>query len=224
MASSALRLTEYVKRPGTGTAGKQIKIRSNFFEITQLPNINVTHYDVTITPDVPPIVNRKVYEHFITLHRVSDLGGARPVFDGRKNIFSPKVFPFESKTFEFVLPEDEVPKGVTPRRPPRAFRLKIKKASEINLEELHRFLVGKAAMSNNILTAIMALDVLIRHKPAMLYSNVGRSFFTPDGAQQLYGGVEVWNGFYQSARPTVGKYSLCVYAHIGMTDWKETIR
>ncbi|KAG0338651.1 hypothetical protein BG000_003640 [Podila horticola] len=205
MASSALKLTEYVKRPGTGTAGKRIKIRANFFEITQLPNINVTHYDVTIEPDVPPIVNRRVYEHFMTLHRVSDLGGARPVFDGRKNIFSPKVFPFESKTFEFVLPEDEAPKGVTPRRPPRPFRLKIKKVSEINLEELHRFLVGKAAMSNNILTAIMALDVLIRHKPAMLYSNVGRSFFTPDGAQQLYGGVEVWNGFYQSARPTIGR-------------------
>ncbi|KFH71161.1 hypothetical protein MVEG_04007 [Podila verticillata NRRL 6337] len=206
MASSALTLTEYVKRPGTGTVGKPIRIHANFFEITQLPNINVTHYDVTITPDVPPIVNRKVYEHFMTLHRISDLGGARPVFDGRKNIFSPKVFPFESKTFEFVLPEDEAPKGVTPRRPPRPFRLKIKKASEINLEELHRFLAGKAAMSNNILTAIMALDVLIRHKPAMLYANVGRSFFTPDGAQQLYGGVEVWNGFYQSARPSIGKY------------------
>ncbi|KAF9408609.1 hypothetical protein BGZ94_002247, partial [Podila epigama] len=204
-APAGLRLTEYVRRPAPGSAGRPIRVRANFFEITQLPNINITHYDVTITPDVPPIVNRRVYEHFMTLHRTSDLGGARPVFDGRKNIFSPKAFPFESKTFEILLPEDEIPKGVVARRPPRTFVFKIKKAAEINLEELHRFLNSKSALTNNCLTAIMALDVLIRHKPAMLYSNVGRSFFTPDGAQQLYGGVEVWNGFYQSARPTMGK-------------------
>ncbi|KAG0293797.1 Eukaryotic translation initiation factor 2C [Dissophora globulifera] len=81
----------------------------------------------------------------------------------------------------------------------------MKKAAEINLDELHRYLLGQAALSNNILTAIMALDVLIRHQPAMLYSSVGRSFFTPDGARALYGGIEVWNGFYQTARPTIGK-------------------
>ena len=105
------------------------------------------------------------------------------------------------------MPEDEVPRGVVPRRPPRAFKVKIKKASEINLEELHLFLNAKSALTPNCLTAIMALDILIRHKPAMLYSNVGRSFFTPDGAQPLYGGVEVWNGFFQSVRPTMGKAS-----------------
>ncbi|KAG0371264.1 eukaryotic translation initiation factor 2C, 2 [Mortierella sp. AD032] len=202
---STLRLTEYVKRPEPGKAGKSIRINANFFEITQLPNINIFHYDVTITPDVPPIVNRRVFEHMLVVYGKSDLDSSRPVFDGRKNIFSPRVFPFESKTLDITLPEDEVPKGVVPRRPPRVFKVKIKKASEINLEELHRFLDAKSALTPNCLTAIMALDILIRHKPAMLYSSVGRSFFTPDGSQPLYGGVEVWNGFYQSARPTIGR-------------------
>ncbi|KAF9081951.1 Eukaryotic translation initiation factor 2C [Mortierella sp. AD031] len=202
---SGLRLTEYVQRLNPGTAGKAIKIRANFFEITQLPNINVHHYDVTITPDVPPIVNRRVFEHMLLVYGKSDLNASRPVFDGRKNIFSPKAFPFESKTFDITLPEDEIPKGVVARYPPRVFKVKIKKASQINLEELHRFLNAKSALTTNCLTAIMALDILIRHKPAMLYSNVGRSFFTPEGAQPLYGGVEVWNGFYQSARPTMGR-------------------
>ncbi|KAG0300267.1 eukaryotic translation initiation factor 2C, 2 [Linnemannia gamsii] len=202
---SGLRLTEFVKRPNPGSAGKAIKINANFFEITQLPNINVYHYDVTITPDVPPLVNRRVFEHMLVVHGKSELDGSRPVFDGRKNIFSPRVFPFDSKTFDIILPEDEIPRGVVPRRPPRSFKVKIKKASEINLEELHRFLNAKSALTTNCLTAIMALDILIRHKPAMLYSSVGRSFFTPDGAQPLYGGVEVWNGFYQSARPTLGR-------------------
>ncbi|KAG0012884.1 Eukaryotic translation initiation factor 2C, partial [Entomortierella chlamydospora] len=104
-----------------------------------------------------------------------------------------------------TLPEDEPPRGVVPKKPIRVFKAKIRKAAEINLEELHRFLNGNAAMSPNCLTAIMALDILIRHQPAMLYSTVARSFFTPDGARPLSGGVEVWNGFYQSARPTMGK-------------------
>lgn len=52
----------------------------------------------------------------------------------------------------------------------------------------------------------MVLDVLIRHVPSTLYSTVGRSFFTPTDARPLPNGAEVWQGFYQSARPTVGKF------------------
>ncbi|KAI1316177.1 eukaryotic translation initiation factor 2C, 2 [Mortierella claussenii] len=203
---ASLQLTEFVRRPDEpGRLGQPIRIKANFFEITRLPNINVYHYDVTITPDVPPLVNRRVFVHMLHVYGESDLQGTKPVFDGRKNIFAPRVFPFESRTFDVALPEDQPPQGVVPRRPPRVFKVKIKKAAEINLEELHRFLRGESASTTNCLTAIMALDVLIRHQPAMLYSNVGRSFFTPDGARSLYGGIEVWNGFYQSVRPTIGK-------------------
>ncbi|KAF9896523.1 Eukaryotic translation initiation factor 2C, partial [Lobosporangium transversale] len=99
---------------------------------------------------------------------------------------------------------DEQPRGGAGRQPD-VFKVKIKKAAEINLEELHRFLNGQSSLTANCLTAIMALDVLIRHKPALLYSTVNRSFFTPDGASPLSGGIQVWNGFYQSARPAVGK-------------------
>lgn len=52
--------------------------------------------------------------------------------------------------------------------------------------------------------AIMVLDVLIRHVPSLLYATVGRSFFTPQDRRPLPNGAEVWQGFYQSARPGVG--------------------
>lgn len=58
----------------------------------------------------------------------------------------------------------------------------------------------------NSFSAIMVLDVLIRHLPSMTYATVGRSFFTPQDAKPLANGAEVWQGFYQSARPAVGKY------------------
>lgn len=93
------------------------------------------------------------------------------------------------------------------------------------MEELRRFLQGQSACTSNCLTgmfkkknffvkiltrsylntAIMVLDVLIRHLPSMTYSTVGRSFFTPADKRALPNGAEVWQGFYQSARPTVGK-------------------
>ncbi|KAG0001838.1 hypothetical protein BGZ80_006110, partial [Entomortierella chlamydospora] len=93
---SSRQLTQFTRRPAEpATLGREITIRANFFEITQLPNINIHHYDVTITPDVPPVVNRRVFEHMIKLYGDSDLGRTRPVFDGRKNIFSPRSFPFE---------------------------------------------------------------------------------------------------------------------------------
>jgi eukaryotic translation initiation factor 2C len=52
----------------------------------------------------------------------------------------------------------------------------------------------------------MVLDVLIRHVPSTLYSTVGRSFFTPADKRPLPNAAEVWQGYYQSARPTVGKF------------------
>ncbi|KAG0335588.1 Eukaryotic translation initiation factor 2C [Podila horticola] len=202
-----LQLTDYVKRPQIGKLGKPVNIRSNFFEVTKLPNVTIHHYDVTISSDMPPPVNRKIFEQMMSSYGASDLNNARPVFDGRKNIFSAIPFPFESRTLDVSLCVDGVPK---PNRPIPIFKLKIKKVATINLDELHRFLEGKAAMSNNCLTAIMSLDILIRHKPAMLYTTVGRSFFTPDGSQPLAGCLEVWRGFYQSARPSVGRMMINV--------------
>lgn len=52
----------------------------------------------------------------------------------------------------------------------------------------------------------MAMDVLVRHKPSMLYSTVGRSFYTNQDSKPLPNGLEVWQGYYQSVRPGVGKF------------------
>ncbi|KAG0053940.1 eukaryotic translation initiation factor 2C, 2 [Gryganskiella cystojenkinii] len=210
MSAAPIRLTELVKRPNVGTAGDKVQIRSNFFEVTNLPNITIHHFDVTITPEVPPPVNRRVFRQFVDQFRVSDLQGVRPVYDGRKNLFSAAALPFDSRTFEVVLPGDMRPKSSPLTDPVPSFKLKIKKVATINLEELARFLRGKSPFTNNCLTSIMALDVLIHHEPAMLYQTLGRSFFTPKGCQLLGGGLDVWRGYYQSMRPTPGKMMINV--------------
>jgi hypothetical protein len=76
-----MELTKVVKKPGIGHEGRLIQVRTNFFEVTSLPVMNIVHYDVTITPEVPRRLNRKVFDRFIEQHQ-KHLGGARPVFDG----------------------------------------------------------------------------------------------------------------------------------------------
>ncbi|KAG0044454.1 hypothetical protein BGZ83_010322, partial [Gryganskiella cystojenkinii] len=201
-AAPLTKLTEFVRRPSVGISGKKVQVLTNFFEVTRLPQATIHHYDVIITPEVPPSVNRRVFGQFVEQYRISDLQDIRPVFDGRRNMFAPMALPFDSRTLEVVLAVDV---NLRNRAGAPSFKIKIKKAAEIQLEELGRFLLGRTALSNNCLTSIMALDVLIRHEPAMLYETVGRSFYTPHGSQLLAGGTEVWRGFYQSMRPTPGK-------------------
>ncbi|KAI7880301.1 Piwi-domain-containing protein [Lichtheimia hyalospora FSU 10163] len=206
----SLELTEYVTRPGVGHVGKKIRVRSNFFEITTIPTQNVTHYNITIDPpSAPPAVFRKVWKAFEDLHGQSVLKGIKTVYDGRKNVFSPQPLPFgadHAAQFEVELQDSEA----ASKRAAGTFKIRIKKAGEINMQELQRFLSGQASLTPNCLTCIMVLDVLVRHMPSMMYATVGRSFFTPQDKRVLPNGAEVWQGFYQSARPAVGKMMINV--------------
>jgi len=203
----SLELTELVKRPGAGKTGKPVRVRANFFEVTSFPLQNIHHYDVTIDPpSAPPAIYRKVWKTFEDLDGQGVLKGIRTVYDGRKNVFAPKLLPLgenHAGQFEVDLQEQGAPGAK--KRSGGIFKIRIKKAGEVNMEELRRFLTGQSACTSNCLTAIMVLDVLIRHQPSLNYTTVGRSFFTPTDKRSLPNGAEVWQGFYQSARPTVGK-------------------
>src|SRR5438874_2649080 len=85
------RLTDFVARPDYGTVGRTTKVRTNFFRVTSLPESNIIHYDVTISPDVPPVINRKVYEQFEAIHRNGALNGIKPVFDGMIFVFNENI-------------------------------------------------------------------------------------------------------------------------------------
>lgn len=100
---SAPQLTQFVKRPGVGRAGRPVNIRSNFFPVTGLPNKTIYHYDISISSDMPPAVNRRLFSEWVSAYKQSDLGGANPVFHGCKNMFSSKELPFESRTFDVSL-------------------------------------------------------------------------------------------------------------------------
>ncbi|KAI8092845.1 Piwi domain-containing protein [Halteromyces radiatus] len=219
MADTANRdLTQLIIRLVTGEFGTPIRVRSNFFEMTSLPAQNIQHLNIQILPDgTPPAVLRKVWQSFEdSLEGQAFLNKVKPVFDGRANLFSPKPLKCGDDNlgicFNVNLQEGNRSGGV--------FKLNIKPVGVINMSELQSFLDGRSGITNNCLAAIMALDVLFHHVPSMQYPTVDRSFFTPQDKRPLPNGAEVWQGIYQSIRPTQGK--MMVNVDVSATAFYES--
>ncbi|KAI9203830.1 Piwi domain-containing protein [Polychytrium aggregatum] len=233
-------MLQFPTRPGIGGSGRPIQVRSNFFPILTLPNQNVHQYEVTIYPDVPPAKNRRVIRLWEEASIIAGtLNGVRPIYDGRKHMFTSRPIPMESDSVVYYLDyyEDEDWKSpsltgtgsptkprspVSPqpvptlsttdntstdlvdgRKSSKKFKLTIAKIGEINMSRLSLFLDGR--LSETPLDAIGALDILLRHRPSLMYTTVGRCFYTSDSAAMIANGAQLWQGFHQSLRPARGQ-------------------
>lgn len=107
----SLELTELVKRPGAGRSGQPVRVRANFFEVTSFPTQNIHHYDVTIDPiDKPPAVYRNVWQKFEDSNGQGILTNIKTIFDGRKNVFSPKPLDLgEEQARAFEVRKKKIP-------------------------------------------------------------------------------------------------------------------
>ncbi|XP_018496698.1 protein argonaute-2 [Galendromus occidentalis] len=188
------------RKPNVGTEGRPITLRANHFQIT-MPRGYLHHYDINITPDkCPRKVNREIIETMVaSCSKI--FGNQKPVFDGRKNMYTRDDLPIgkDKVELEVTLPGEGKD---------RVFRVAIKWMAQVSLYGLEEALEGR---SRNIpLDAIQAIDVVMRHLPSMTYTPVGRSFFSsPEGYfHPLGGGREVWFGFHQSVRPSQWKMML----------------
>ncbi|KAF9559498.1 argonaute-like protein [Agrocybe pediades] len=95
-------------------------------------------------------------------------------------------------------------------RPPRPFNVKITKVRKINPNVLDRYVNGKQSLDEDILSAITALNVIIRMAPNQIYPHNKRSFFTPQERRDIGNGIELWRGIFQSIRPAIGRLILTV--------------
>ncbi|KAG8742665.1 hypothetical protein FRC10_001148 [Ceratobasidium sp. 414] len=190
-----------VKRPGYGKTGRPTTVIVNHFVCT-IPTGTIYHYDEIGGDRALPA--RANVETMKTLQErlEPNLFSPKGAYDGRKNLFTTKRLALgDSDTRIF-----EMPMG-NPRpdsdRPPRTRRIKIQLAQEINPEVLSQFQQGRHAQDNVVLTALMALNVALRHEPISKYTFNTRSFFLPTGKKQVPMGLELWPGVFQSIRPAV---------------------
>ena len=199
-ASGSPPLFDCPRRPNIGTDGRPICLRANHFPIT-MPRGFLHHYDVSITPDkCPRKINREIIETMVAAYS-KIFANQKPVFDGRKNMYTRDDLPIgrDKIELEVTLPGEGKD---------RLFRVAIKWVDRVNLNLLEDALEG--SLRTIPMDAIQALDVVMRHLPSMVYTPVGRSFFSaPEGYfHPLGGGREVWFGFHQSVRPSQWKMTL----------------
>ncbi|KAF8812506.1 argonaute-like protein [Phlegmacium glaucopus] len=191
-----------VKRPNFGTGGRELPIFVNSF-VTTIPEGIIHHYDVVIPPaekQLPIRVNMEIIKQ-LQLFTAPEIFTPRAVYDGRKNLFAIRQLPFgPSNSHEF-----EVPLSDASGRPPKTYEVKITKVAEINPEVLRRFISGEQSHDNSVLTAITALNVVIRMEPTMNYPFNVRSFFTDRETKDIGSGIQLWRGYFQSVRPAIGQ-------------------
>ncbi|KAG0252761.1 hypothetical protein BG011_006820 [Mortierella polycephala] len=133
--------------------------------------------------------------------------GVKVAFDGRCNAFAPAQLKFVGEN-GYAVDIEYQDAGGPPKKPDakkNIFRLKMILVATIDLGELHQFLHRKGPFTSNCATAIQALNVALTHKPFSEKVSVGRSIYIPDGARDLGGGLEKWNGIFQSIRPGQGR-------------------
>ncbi len=118
-------------------------------------------------------------------------------FDGSKSCYFARR-PFQGRSMErpvqLSLDKDDKPKD---------FVVKLQEAPTFDIDIQHiQEVISNASES---MPMIQALDVVLRHLPSLRMEPIGRSFFTkPDKPFFLGSGKEVWTGYYQSVRPTMG--------------------
>ncbi|KAL6192212.1 hypothetical protein ACLB2K_038597 [Fragaria x ananassa] len=198
----------FAPRPGYGQAGIKCVVKANYF-FAELPDKDLNHYDVSITPEVTSrVVNRAIMAELVRLYRESDLGMRLPAYDGRKSLYTAGELPFVWKEFNIKLSDEE--ERIDGRKREREYKVVIKFVARANMYHLSQFLAGKCADAPQ--EALQILDIVLRELSAKRYCPIGRSFFSPNirTPQRLGEGLESWCGFYQSIRPTQMGLSLNV--------------
>ncbi|KAF8933946.1 Eukaryotic translation initiation factor 2C [Haplosporangium bisporale] len=237
-SSPPITLTQNAHRPdGGGTKGDVVQVKANFFAIKELPVETVWHYDVSITPELPPARARKLWKE---IEKLEELAKTKTAFDGRCNAYAAAELNFgkaQGITRKVILPDGTPSKSAVAAVPPSGkqgqkqgqkkghvkkdspvqdppgpkqktaneFMVKISRVARIDLEELHRFIRKEGPVTPACFTAIQALNIVMSHKVFSEMVSTGRAAFNPDNAQNLGGGVEKWDGIFQSIRPGQGK-------------------
>lgn len=185
-------------RPQVGSRGRKIRLFANSFPMS-IPDSDCFHYDVEITPDTVPAVNRRIFDQWRKATAAKE--GRDAVYDGRKNLYTPKKMPFPESgdTMTIVLAD------ATGGREQK-FNIKIRLVAVINMEKLHRFIQNKG--DNEIpREAMTVLDLILASRPNSLFTAInkktGSSFYKPYNPEfNISGGLNLHQGWKQSVKIT----------------------
>lgn len=215
------------RRPDSGgVEGPVISLLANHFLVKFDPSQRIFQYDVEISPspskDVARLLKQKLVEDNLNL-----LSGARPAYDGRKNLYSPVEFQANKLEFYIGLPISTGERGgenANVKGKNKLFRINIKLVSNLDGKALTKYLSKEGGDWVPIPQDYLhALDVVLRESPTEKCIPVGRSLYSGSmgGTADIGGGAIGLRGFFQSLRPT--QQGLALNLDFSVTAFHESI-
>ncbi|CAN6454461.1 unnamed protein product [Victoria cruziana] len=203
---TSFQLLVAMKRPDSGgTQGTPVPLVANHFRVEFDSSQPVFHYDINISPSPSKEISRLIKQNFDKEN--SQLSGSFPVFDGRRNLYSPIRFQSDRLDFLVNLPlpaSSSAGCSIMPQRH-KLFKVSIKLVSRLNGADLVRCLTSDEADHVSLPQEYLhALDVVLREYPTENCIPVERSFYSRSMGEErsIGGGAVGLGGFFQSLRPT----------------------
>ncbi|KAI1792391.1 argonaute-like protein [Ganoderma leucocontextum] len=210
LQSLSLKDHDLPVRPGFGTNGQNIKLRTNFFPVT-LPKGPFHEYDVQLDP---PVTNKRLRRRIFQLAELSNEWKrakmtSRVAHDHSSKLIAPNTLPQPLQIKIIYSDEDEDDEQRDKDREPKEYTMTIKYTQPIDIDAMLRYLNGDPQQRlYDFMPLVNAMNIILSAYPNRVAGGgvmVGRNkFFHPSPSAPpvpLGGGLEAWRGFYSSVRP-----------------------
>lgn len=195
----SLQHTELPLRPGWGTLGTPVKLRSNYFAV-KVPRGPLHEYDVKLTP---PVTIRRVKRRIFALLELSP--AFAPYRGAVAHDFSAKLIAAKKlpQPAVFEVPFYDEDESGPPAQGGKTYSVEVTYIQDIDLGALMNYLTGDLQYRDiDIGPVLAALNIVLAQHPGRNGVMVGTNrFFFPNETFDLGGGLEAWKGFYSSVRP-----------------------
>lgn len=221
------------RRPDSGgVEGTVISLLANHFRVQFDPAQRIFHYDVEISPNPSKEVARMIKQKLVEENPAA-FSDALPVYDGRRNIYSPVEFQSDRLEVYISLPlpnckslsaVGEAVNSLEKKQQLKLFKVNIKLVSKFDGNELGSYLNKERDDWTPLPQEYLhALDVVLRESPTENCVTVGRSFYSSSmgGLKEIGGGAVALRGFFQSLRPT--QQGLALNVDFSVTAFHESI-
>ncbi|KAJ4488451.1 Piwi domain-containing protein [Lentinula aciculospora] len=203
-----------------------VVVNTNCFEITKLPSNSFYLYDISwvaltfhflfiddyaensivIQPERKNVEDRQLIMKKLQTSVAPTIFSPRALYDGNALLYSSHMLRLAgggSAKFDIDLT------GLRTEAKPGArgvytVQLTLTSSNPIRPSDLEDVIQGEHASPKSI-TAINLLQLLIRQAPNQLYPHNTKAYFTDAQKADLGIGLELWRGFFQSVRPSIGK-------------------
>ncbi|KAL9105736.1 MAG: hypothetical protein Q9227_009124 [Pyrenula ochraceoflavens] len=194
--------TEFARRPGFNTTGKEIVVAANSFAVDKWPTNKIIYqYDINIGNGKE---SRALISKVWDSKAVKTAIGTGFLFDGNKLAWSLKDLGSQELRILVDLDQEQ---NKRPGRNANQHRVTVRRTKQLDLEVLRAYINGQISFNNAVLESINFMDHLLRENPSTnkKFIAVRRQFYTRDTPKKVFpGGVEVMKGVYQSLRIAQG--------------------